>query len=226
MSKETVENIYRKRYDTKQKAWAESSDILDTRFKIQIDTKELISKYRLSNSVTPVLSIPLAYDSSRGMFTLIETPTLQTSRIQGYYFTTTPSETTPDYYPLRIDSAHRLFVIEDNIEAKLNPITKASIFNTSVTANTNILSSGISPTNSPTVFRIYSTFNTGGNLIVTRTKSGTTINETLNSGAVLSANSPYIFDIIVESGETINLQYSVNATALVLKVIEIPTMTA
>jgi hypothetical protein len=40
----------------------------------------------------------------------------------------------------------------------------------------------------------------------------------------LNANAAYIFDIIVESGETINLQYSVAATALVLKVIEIPCM--
>jgi len=61
---------------------------------------------------------------------------------------------------------------------------------------------------------------------VKRTKSATTISETLNGGNALSANAAYIFDIIVESGETINLQYSVAATALVLKVIELPVMTA
>jgi hypothetical protein len=31
----------------------------------------------------------------------------------------------------------------------------------------------------------------------------------------------YAFDIIVESGESVNLRYSVNATALDLKVVEI-----
>ncbi|MEM3895567.1 hypothetical protein [Thermofilum sp.] len=225
MSKEFVEKIYRKRYDTKQKSWAESSDILDTRFKIALDTKELISKYKLNNNVTPVLSIPLAYDSSRGMFTLIEAPTLQTSRVEAYYYTSAPSETTPGYYSLRIDSAHRLFVIEDNIEAKLTPVLKAERFNTPVTANTNIFPISISPTNSLASFRIYASFDSSGVLSVARTKSGTTVTEQLNSGISLNANASYIFDIIVQSNESINLQYSANATALVLKVIEIPLLT-
>jgi hypothetical protein len=113
MSKEFVEKIFRKRYDTKQKEWAESSDILDTRFKILLDTKELITKYKLNNTVNPVLSIPLAYDSNRGVFTLIETPTIQTSRLEAYYYASTPSESTPGFYRLRVDSAHRLYVIDD-----------------------------------------------------------------------------------------------------------------
>ncbi|MCI4411765.1 MAG: hypothetical protein JHC38_08865 [Thiotrichales bacterium] len=275
MSKENVENIYRKRYDTKQKGFAENSDILDTRFKIKLDTKELISKYRLNNTVIPVLSIPLAYDSSRGVFTLIDTPTLITSRLQAYYYSTSPNDTTPDYYNLRIDTAHRLFVKEDVLENALasigtdklrvsivdalprspvtlydtsnnelssylknldtalstfknllSPLLKASVFNTSVTANTNILSSSLSPTYSPTTFRIYATFNTAGTLNVVRTKGSTSVTEQLNNGISLNANAVYIFDILVESGETINLQYSANATALVLKIIEIPNVTA
>jgi len=125
MSKEFIEKIYRKRYDTKQRGWAESSDILDTRFKILLDTKELITKYKLNNTVNPVLSIPLAYDSNRGVFTLIETPTVQTSRLQAYYYTSAPSETTPDYYSLRVDSAHRLYVIDDQAIQMLQ-----SIYNT------------------------------------------------------------------------------------------------
>jgi hypothetical protein len=43
----------------------------------------------------------------------------------------------------------------------------------------------------------------------------------LNGGGALSPNCLYAFDIIVEYGESVNLQYSVNATALDLKVVEI-----
>jgi len=43
----------------------------------------------------------------------------------------------------------------------------------------------------------------------------------LNGGTALTANALYAFDIAVEFGESVNLQYSVNATALELKVEEI-----
>jgi hypothetical protein len=110
------------------------------------------------------------------------------------------------------------------IKDRFTPILKGSVFNASVSAGTNIFASDLSPTNSPTVFRIYATFNASGVLSVVRTKAGTSVTEQLNSGNALNANAAYIFDIIVESGESINLQYSVAATALVLKVVEIPCM--
>jgi hypothetical protein len=105
----------------------------------------------------------------------------------------------------------------------LRPITKASLFNASVTANTNIFSSSLTPTYSPSTFRIYATFSASGVLSVVRTVGSATVTEQLNSGNALNANCAYIFDIVVESGESINLRYSVNATALVLKVVEVPT---
>jgi hypothetical protein len=110
------------------------------------------------------------------------------------------------------------------IKSMFTPILKGSVFNASVSANTNIFASDLSPANSPTVFRIYATFDASGVLSVVRTKGSVTVTEQLNSGNALNANAAYIFDIIVESGETINLQYSVAATALVLKVVEIPCM--
>jgi hypothetical protein len=107
---------------------------------------------------------------------------------------------------------------------EFRPILKGSVFNTSVTANTNIFASDLSPTNSPTTFRIYACFDTSGILTVRRTKGGITVSEQLNGGNALVTNGAYMFDIIVESGETINFQYSVNATAIVLKVIEVPSV--
>jgi len=103
----------------------------------------------------------------------------------------------------------------------LIPLSKAAIFNTAITANTNIFDSDLTPTNSPTAFRIYACFDVAGILTVRRTKDAVTVSEQLNGGTVLAANAAYIFDVIVESGETINIQYSVDATCLALKVLEV-----
>jgi hypothetical protein len=227
MSKGIVEKFLKpKRYQTEQVRTGEESDIIDSRFKIALATRELILRYRMGNRVNPVLSIPLAYNSNRGVFELIETPSLVTARAQGYYYPTLPTETTPDFYPLAMDAQHRLYVTADKLEAKATPTVKGSVFNASVSANTNIFSSGLAPTNSPTAFRIYACFSASGVLSVVRTKANTTVTEQLNAGNALNANAAYAFDVIVESGETINLQYSVAATALVLKVVEVPLMTA
>jgi hypothetical protein len=103
----------------------------------------------------------------------------------------------------------------------LVPVNKATIFNTAVSAATNILATALSPTNTPTRFRIYAAFSAAGILSVERTSGSTTVAEQLNSGNALTANASYLFDIVVESSQTINLQYSVAATALELSVDEI-----
>jgi hypothetical protein len=112
--------------------------------------------------------------------------------------------------------------IKQALAEKLVPILKGSVFNTSVNANTNIFASDLSPTNSPTTFRIYACFSVSGVLTVRRTKAGTTVSEQLNGGNALTANAAYMFDVPVESDETVNVQYSVNATALKLAILEIP----
>jgi hypothetical protein len=105
------------------------------------------------------------------------------------------------------------------------PLIKGSVFNQAVTANTNIFSSDLTPslanTTNPSYFRIFACFDASGVLSVVKTKGTTTVTMQLNGGNALNANCLYVFDIIVESGESINLQYSVNATALELKVGEI-----
>jgi hypothetical protein len=106
----------------------------------------------------------------------------------------------------------------------LQTILKYSLFNTAVSANINIFAAGLTPTNSPTIFRIYACFDASGVLSVQRTKGAVTVSERLNGGVALSANAAYLFDILVESGESINLQYSVAATALSLKVVEVAMM--
>ena len=105
--------------------------------------------------------------------------------------------------------------------ARLNPMLKGSIFNTLIGANTNFFSSDLTPTYSPTIFRIHITNSTAGKLNVKRTRGATTVTETLNGGNDLSSGCAYIFDIAVESGDSINLQYSVTGTVLVCKVMEV-----
>ena len=99
---------------------------------------------------------------------------------------------------------------------------KGSVFNAGVSANANIFSSDITGTYSPTTFRIYACFDTGGTLIVRRTVGVNTVSEELNGLGPLAANAAYTFDIIVEIGDSINIWYSVGAICKSLKVVEVP----
>jgi len=111
MSQRIVEKYLKpKKYQTEQLRIGEESEVIDPRMKIDLLTRELILRYRLTNRITPVLSIPLAYNSQRGVFELIETPSLVTSRLQAYYYPTLPTETTPGYVDLAADEQHRLHV--------------------------------------------------------------------------------------------------------------------
>ncbi len=93
-----------------------------------------------------------------------------------------------------------------------------SVFNASVAATTNIFKSNLTSSFYPAILKIYASFNTAGTLSVIRSVNGVSVTEQLGS---LSANVIYIFEIIIDYGETINLQYSVAATALKLSVYEV-----
>jgi len=126
MSQQIVEkHLKPKKYQTEQLRTGEESEVIDPRIKIDLLTRELILKYRLTNRIAPVLSIPLAYNKNRGVFELIETPSLITSRLQAYYYPTLPSETTAGYVDLATDAQHRLYVVDDQALQMLK-----SIYNT------------------------------------------------------------------------------------------------
>ena len=101
------------------------------------------------------------------------------------------------------------------------PVTKGLVFNQAVGAGVDMFATALSPTNSPTTFRIYACFDTLGVLTMRRTRAGATVSEQLNSGTALNANAAYIFDIIVQAGETLNLRHSAGAQILYLKVVEV-----
>lgn len=98
--------------------------------------------------------------------------------------------------------------------------TLTSEFNKPVTANTDILTAYLTPVKLPSVLAIYATFDVAGFIKVRRKMAGTTITENLNNGQNLNANSAQIFDVFVDTGESINLQFSATGTALSLKLVE------
>jgi hypothetical protein len=129
---------------------------------------------------------------------------------------------------VRADNLQNLDIALSTLRDFFRPLVKGSVFNQSVTADTNIFSSNLTPslatTTNPSYFRIFACFDASGVLSVVKTRGTVTVTMQLNSGNALNANCLYAFDIIVESGESINLQYSVNATALELKVEEIASV--
>jgi hypothetical protein len=104
---------------------------------------------------------------------------------------------------------------------KIVPIGKGTKFNAAVTANTDIFGAFIIPTITPCTFRIHACFDVAGMLVVKRKIGGTTITENLNVGNPLVVGASYLFDILVDATETINLQYSVTGNALKMSIIEI-----
>ena len=98
---------------------------------------------------------------------------------------------------------------------------KGQVFNTAVGAGADIFDDDLTPTYNPTTFRIYAAFNGAAVLSVTRTRDGVTVTEQLNAGVALTANCAYAFDILVTTGDSINLQYAGAHTALTIKVVEI-----
>src|SRR5579875_300779 len=86
--------------------------------------------------------------------------------------------------------------------------------------------SDLSPTNPPCVFKVYANFSAAGTFAVKRTSGANTITEYLYNNQSLTANVPYTFYIAVDSGETINFEYSATCTINKLTVTELDMATA
>lgn len=107
------------------------------------------------------------------------------------------------------------------MSALFTGIKKASIFNTAVNLNTNFFAADLVPVNQPAVFRISICMSVTGILTLKRKVSATTVSENLLVGGSLVANAAYLFDVLVEQSESINLQYSATGTIISCKVVEI-----
>lgn len=105
------------------------------------------------------------------------------------------------------------------------PIEKGVIHNQALpAANTDLFAAAISPTNTPTLFRVMVSVSIAGNFNATVTRGGNTQTITFNviPGPALVADGIYIFDLLVHEGDTINYQYSATGgTIRVLRVMEV-----
>lgn len=113
------------------------------------------------------------------------------------------------------------WALKQGLKTQFTPIEKANQHNVSVTADTNILSSEITPTNPPCLFRIMICLNTAGVLSAMVTKSDSEQQLKFNAASNLVAHTVYMFDLLVHDGDSINFQHSADATLKVLRVQEI-----
>jgi hypothetical protein len=109
--------------------------------------------------------------------------------------------------------------IDDRV-TKLVANVQATVHNTAITAATNILASAISPSDPPSIFRIFVAIDTAGVFSARITNGSATVGVNFNGGSSLAANAGYIFDILVHSGDSVNFQHSASGTLLVLRVAE------
>lgn len=100
-------------------------------------------------------------------------------------------------------------------------LDKGAIFNTVVAANTDFFTVALTPTRSPTTFRISVSLDAAGVLNVMRTEAGVIVTEHLNENNNLVADCLYEFNITVRAGQTINLQHTVGGTILSCIVVEV-----
>jgi hypothetical protein len=102
-------------------------------------------------------------------------------------------------------------------------LARATTFNSTIAANTNIFGSNISPLRAVSVLRIQVAITDSSTAILATNliRSATTVQLDFNSGQPLDDESLYIFDMTVRSGDAINFELSSSAKILVLNVDEV-----
>ncbi len=111
-------------------------------------------------------------------------------------------------------------------ETTITPVMlSANIHNSTITPNIFILSNAIKPSKLVSLFRVQAAMTTPGILRVSTSdgaNSGTVIATAFNQNFPLIANSLYIFDHIVHSGESVNYSYSTSSLVTNFHVQEMP----
>lgn len=88
------------------------------------------------------------------------------------------------------------------------PLEVAAQHGVAETADTDILGSDITPTNTPCLFRTMVMLETTGVFSAMLKNDGVTKQLKLNGAVALTADCAYMFDILVHSGDTVNFQTS------------------
>jgi len=103
----------------------------------------------------------------------------------------------------------------------LSPLARAEVHNVAVVGGANILGAALAPVNTPALFRLTAGFDTAGILSIILIRGGVPMTQNFNHGVVLTANSLFMFDAVLHSGDTCNFVYSVNAQLQTFRLDEI-----
>ncbi len=104
---------------------------------------------------------------------------------------------------------------------KALPLEKANVHNGNKNANTDFLTSAISPSDYPVLFRVQVMLPSAGKFTAKIKKATTTLTSHFNGGSNLTASCLYIFDLLVHSGDSVNFQSDQNQNGHLLRVQEI-----
>ncbi len=107
------------------------------------------------------------------------------------------------------------------LNAKFVPLDKASLHGLAKAAGVDYFVADLAPTNTPCLFRIMVSIDGAGVFSAKITKAASAKVVSFNGGVALVANALYAFDLLVHSGDTVNLQHTVAANINVCRVQEI-----
>lgn len=99
-------------------------------------------------------------------------------------------------------------------------IELGAVHNQAVVGGANIFGAVLVPTDPPCRVKVVAAFNAQGILSGTVIRGGNTQIVQFNTGVPLLPNCVYGFDLLLNTGDTVNYRYSVNATCLIMRVQE------
>lgn len=107
------------------------------------------------------------------------------------------------------------------LDTFFKPLEVLNLHKSSETANTDFLAANLTPTNTPCLWRIMIAVDAAGVFSAEISDGSDAYVLKFNSGNNLVADSIYIFDLLVHSGDEINFQHSVDTLVKVMRVQEL-----
>ena len=96
------------------------------------------------------------------------------------------------------------------IAKKSIPLRRAEIHDTAYTANADMLTTDLTPEDTFAMFRIYVCLDTAAIFKVIHDDGSSEVDVAMNGGAQLVAQAGYMFDALVDTGDTINFEADQN----------------
>jgi len=107
------------------------------------------------------------------------------------------------------------------VTRKALPLEKANVHNGNKNADTDFLTTTLSPSDYPVLFRVEVMLPAAGKFTAKIKKATTTLTCHFNGGSDLVASCLYIFDVLIHEGDTLNFQSDQDQDGFLLRVQEI-----